>query len=230
MFLCRFMNQFYKLEDEFYSNNKEDKIMERIQLKPDKKLLVKLFLIVSTISLLILFLLLIIQTFVPFRFTRGLHPMIILWLVFGGAIILFWVISTPLIFLWVKNLSYSIDEERITIYKGIITKIQQNIPYRAITDFMLHRSLYDRFLGIGSLRIQTAGQSVTPSGYEANMSGLIEWEKLLAELRARVKKNNESIQQADETPIELINSTQLMREMVIELQNIRKLLEQKNIN
>lgn len=204
--------------------------MERIQLKPDKKLLVKLFLIVSTISLLVLLLLLIIQTFVPFRFHGGLHPMIILWLVFGGAIILFWVISTPLIFLWVKNLSYSIEEERITIYKGIITKIQQNIPYRAITDFMLHRSLYDRLLGIGSLRIQTAGQSVTPTGYEANMSGLIDWEKLLGELRARVKKNNESVQQSDETPIELINTTQLMREMVIELQNIRKLLEQKNIN
>jgi uncharacterized membrane protein YdbT with pleckstrin-like domain len=91
---------------------------------------------------------------------------------------------------WVKNLQYFLGEERITIHKGFLTKIQQNIPYRAITDFMLHRSLYDRWLGTASLRIQTAGQSSSQAtlGYEGNLAGLVEWEDLPRDLREKVKE------------------------------------------
>ena len=57
-----------------------------------------------------------------------------------------------------------------------MTKIQQNIPYRAITDYILHRSIYDRMLGLASIRIQTAGQIQTPTGYEGNLAGLPNWD------------------------------------------------------
>ena len=90
--------------------------------------------------------------------------------------------------LWIKNLAYVIEEDRITVHKGILTKIQQNIPYRAITDFMLHRSLHDRFLGIGAIRIQTAGQTQTMTGYEGQLAGLVQWNDLLQQLREKVKK------------------------------------------
>ncbi|OPX33911.1 hypothetical protein B1H10_04785 [candidate division KSB1 bacterium 4484_188] len=78
-------------------------------------------------------------------------------------------------------------QDRITIHKGILTKVQQNIPYRSITDFILHRSLYDRFLGLASIRVQTAGQSTTATGYEGNVAGLLNWEPLIQDLRGRVK-------------------------------------------
>ena len=118
---------------------------------------------------------------------------------------------------------YSIEEERITIYKGILTKMQQNIPYRAITDFMLHRSLYDRMLGLASIRIQTAGQTHSPTGYEGNLAGLINGDNLLGELRERVQKYlpamKESILPENE---DLISSQQFLQEILKELQAIRK--------
>lgn len=129
------------------------------------------------------------------HFVVPLNPKVIagearfyIWTITGGVIALLWLISVPIMRLWIRNLVYHIEDERITIHKGILTKIQQNIPYRAITDFQLHRTLYDRVLGIGSLRVQTAGQSQQPGGYEGKLSGLTDWSSLLETLQSRVKE------------------------------------------
>jgi uncharacterized membrane protein YdbT with pleckstrin-like domain len=98
-----------------------------------------------------------------------------------------WIISTLISYLWIKNLEYIILDDRVNIHMGILTKTQKNIPFRAITDFVLVRTLYDRMLGIGSLKIQTAGQSVQPSGYEGKLGGLVEYDKWHSELRTRIK-------------------------------------------
>jgi uncharacterized membrane protein YdbT with pleckstrin-like domain len=75
----------------------------------------------------------------------------------------------------------------VTIHKGIITKTKQNIPFRAVTDFILQRSLYDRILGIGSIKVQTAGQSQTNTAYEGNLVGLLDYDRLHDELREKIK-------------------------------------------
>lgn len=111
----------------------------------------------------------------------------IIWFIAFGLILVTWIIVFPLVQWWIKKLSYFIGEERITIHKGIIIKTQQNIPYRAITDFALQRGPYDRILGIGSIKIQTAGQSRNPTGYEGSLSGLVDYENLMTELRAKIK-------------------------------------------
>ena len=89
--------------------------------------------------------------------------------------------------LWIDNLSYIVQEDRITIQKGILTKTLQNIPYGAITDFLLRRSLYDRILGIGSIKIQTAGQSQGAAAYEGNMTGLTAYDRIQGQLRERIR-------------------------------------------
>jgi len=111
----------------------------------------------------------------------------IMWWVGYGCIGVMALIIYPISHLWIKNLSYTISEDRITIHKGILTKIKQNIPFRAVTDFILHRSLYDRILGIGSIKVQTAGQSQTTATYEGNLDGLLEFDELHAQLRERIK-------------------------------------------
>ncbi|MFC2084491.1 PH domain-containing protein, partial [Bacteroidota bacterium] len=150
----------------------------------------------------------------------------IVWPIIAVIILLTWIISIPITHLWIKNLAYLIEEERITINKGIISKIQQNIPYRAITDFMLHRSLFDRILGIGSIRIQTAGQSVTPTGYEGYLSGLIEWGKLLQELRSRVREyHTEPSAVAQPSVTKTDGSEDRLSLILEELKQIRELIE-----
>jgi uncharacterized membrane protein YdbT with pleckstrin-like domain len=113
----------------------------------------------------------------------------ITWICVAGSIVLSWVISYPIIVYWIRNLEYVIYEDRVCIHKGILTKTVQNIPFRAITDFALVRTLYDRALGIGSIKIQTAGKSMqSGSQYEGSLSGILDYENLHADLRNRIRK------------------------------------------
>ena len=52
------------------------------------------------------------------------------WLALGAIILLFYK-------LWIDRLSYIIKDSSITIYNGIFTKIEQNIPNTKVTDFII---------------------------------------------------------------------------------------------
>jgi putative membrane protein len=159
-----------------------------MQIKPDKKLITKNWLTLLTTSVLIVIAGILCHILIPLS-PKATSAQVgaIVWPIAIAAIVLMWLIGVPVVILWVKNLSYHIEDERVTIHKGILTKIQQNIPYRAVTDFMLHRSLYDRFLGLASIKIQTAGQGQSATGYEGKLSGLTDWDSLHAELRDKIK-------------------------------------------
>ena len=199
-----------------------------MEIKPNKNLFTKQLYVLLTISFLVLLVAAILQITIP------LDPKVtasdvaaILWPIVFGVIFLLWLISVPIIKLWINNLSYYIDEDRITIHKGILSKIKQNVPYRAITDFQLHRSLYDRFLGIASIKLQTAGQSPTATGFEAKLSGLIEWDDLLEMLRAKVKRLYPS-SIAPELTESIANDNGILEEILEELKGIRNILEKKH--
>ena len=159
-----------------------------MEIRPDKKLFTKQLYVLLTISFFVLLVAVILQITIPLDPENSVNGVAaILWPIVFGAIFLLWLIAVPIIKLWINNLSYFIDDDRITIHKGILSKIKQNVPYRAITDFQLHRSLYDRALRIGSIRVQTAGQKPNATGYEAILSGLVDWDRLLEQLREKVK-------------------------------------------
>ena len=199
-----------------------------IKLKPDRKLITKQVYIFLTISVLIGLAGLILQLLIPLGEVSPAEAAGILWPIIIGIILVFWIIVFPIILLWIKNLSYIIEDERVTIYKGILSKMQQNIPYRAITDFMLHRSLYDRFLGIGSIRVQTAGQTQSPTGYEGNIAGLVNWQENLEELRSRVREYRAEISSASvkAKPDEL-SQNELLTGILNELKQIKDELKQR---
>jgi len=200
-----------------------------MEIKPHKNLIAKQWLVLLTISLFIAVFGVALQLLIPLdEGVTSNQVAVILWPIIIGVILLMWVISVPIIILWIKNLSYFIEEDRITVYKGILTKVQQNIPYRAITDFILHRSLYDRFLKIGAIRIQTAGQSKNVTGYEGQLSGLAQWEDLHQQLRGKIK-NLHPI--ADATAVAEktvpLSSDDKLGKILEELKAIRKVLENK---
>jgi putative membrane protein len=111
----------------------------------------------------------------------------VVWIAVGSAMAAMWVIGAPIAWLWIRNLSYQVTNDEVIIHKGILTKVDQNIPFRMITDFRLHRSLYDRWLHIGSIDVQTAGQTQTATGYEGRIAGQAHPEALHEELRSRIK-------------------------------------------
>lgn len=200
-----------------------------MEVKPDKKLLVKQWLTLATISLFILIVAIILQFLIPLgKGVSQAEVSVVLWPITIGVILLLWVLSVPIIILWIKNLTYFIEEDRVTIYKGILTKQQQNIPYRKITDFVLRRSLYDRFLNIGAIRIQTAGQSQTSTGYEGQLSGLTDWQNLHEELKAHLRDTNISSSFSKTFSDKKTLITDDKADLILhELKAIRKLLENK---
>jgi len=200
-------------------------------IRPNKKLYTKQWLMLATITLVVVLAALILYALIPLD--DDVTPEELgryLWPITAGALVLMWIVAVPILILWIKNLAYEIGEERITIHKGILTKVKKNIPYRAITDFILHRSLYDRFLGIASIRIQTAGQTQTPTGYEGNMAGLIDWDKLHQELRQRVKSLHPvsgALASTESLPAAIPADSNLLQQILEELKAIRQALERK---
>ncbi len=155
-------------------------------IKPDRKYFTKCFWIHLTITGTALLVLAITNLII--HFTGGdPYAISLLWLIGSLCIVLFWVISYPITYLWIKNLHYIVCEDRVTIHKGLLTKTQQNIPLRAVTDFALQRTIYDRVLGIGTIKIQTAGQTTSPTGYEGSLSGLLDYDNWQAELRQKIE-------------------------------------------
>lgn len=191
-------------------------------LKPDRKYLNKGIWIFVTISA-VLALLVAIVHLIVYLVDGDMQAAVILWIVILAIILALWVIGYPILYLWYKNLEYRIYEDRVCIHKGILTKTQQNIPFRAITDFALVRTLYDRFLDIGSIKIQTAGKHISSgSQYEGNLAGLINYEQLHTELREKVKKLHPVSETVTTRESEKPADTEVWQEILKELKEIRR--------
>jgi uncharacterized membrane protein YdbT with pleckstrin-like domain len=200
--------------------------MENI-LRPDRKLVTKQWSILLVLSSLALLIALLFQLLLPLsEDVTSEEVSALVWPIAGGIIFVLLFVVGPILIIWVKNLSYIIGEEKITIHKGILTKVQKNIPYRAVTDFIVNRSIFDRVLGIASIRIQTAGQSQTPTGYEGNIAGIIDWKGLHEVLRDRLKKLHPvSEALATKEPTSSATDGDLLVQILKELRAIRKSLE-----
>jgi len=196
---------------------------------PDKKLFTKSMMIQLTISLAIIIIGFVLHILIPLK-GRHLADEVgqIVWSIVGGVLITVWIISSPIVYLWIKNLKYEIDEEKIIIHKGIITKTEKNIPYRAITDFVLHRSLFDRILNIASIRVQTAGQSVIVTGYEGNLTGILKWKETHTLLKENLSKiHGGSVAVAGQEEIIDKGTEGVLRSILEEVRELRRILESK---
>ena len=191
-------------------------------IKPDKKYYIAQLLVLSVLSSFIIIGAVVLNVIIYLEEGSNSDGIMIVWLLCLGLISIMWIVSFPLIYLWIKNLSYFIHDDRITIQSGIITKKEQNIPYRSITDFVLARGPFDRILGIGTIKIQTAGQSTSATGYEGSLSGLLDYEPIHTDLREKLKSlhpisesitTSESVKQSDDS---------LLAQILEELKEIRR--------
>ncbi len=186
---------------------------------PDRRWLTKQWMVLGTIAALLAALAGVVHGLVALLaedIDMGLFAAV-LWGVAGGLVVLMLAIAVPAIMFWYRNLAYEIEDDKIIIRKGILTKIQQNIPMGMVTDFRLQRTLYDRALRIGSIQIQTAGQSTTATGYEGKLAGLEDWKDLHEDLRQRIRRGElKYADHGDSTDLHLI---------LEELREIRQVLE-----
>ena len=191
-------------------------------IKPDKKYYIAQLLVLSVLSSFIIIGAVILNVIIYLEEGLDSEGIMIVWLLCLGLISIMWIVSFPLIHLWIKNLSYFIHDDRITIQSGIITKKEQNIPYRSITDLVLARGPFDRILGIGTIKIQTAGQSTSATGYEGSLSGLLDYEPLHANLREKLKSLHPISESITTSESVKLSDDSILVQILEELKEIRR--------
>jgi len=95
---------------------------------------------------------------------------------------------------YVRSIEYSVKAEsgetmpEIYVKKGIVTVTRKHVPFRTITNISSKAGPFDRMFGIGSVHIETAGQSDSnKAGPEEILEGIVFYEEvrdfILNELR-----------------------------------------------
>ncbi len=148
--------------------------------------------------------------------------LITIFILFSGNL-LWYVIGMILVGPYFRSLIYEIEEDEVIVRAGIWTRSVKHVPYRTVTNLTVKRDIIDRFLGIGTLQIQTAGMSGT-TGAEENLVGLSDVDKIYDKVAGELRRfrgalpptagGNGSIHTEDEVSV--------LREILAELQAIRK--------
>jgi membrane protein YdbS with pleckstrin-like domain len=87
-----------------------------------------------------------------------------------------------------KRYRYELLDDEIVVHSGWLVQKVRHVPYRMVTNIEVKRGLLDRWLGIGTLNVETAGNSDPSKQAEARLQGLEDvyavYEEVAACLRA----------------------------------------------
>ncbi len=77
-------------------------------------------------------------------------------------------VASGAIFLRLMNLNatrYVFFASKAEFYEGFLAISQRNVRYEKITDYVLHKSVWDRMFGTGTIKLITAGHEGAPAYY-----------------------------------------------------------------
>ncbi|MBL7201749.1 MAG: PH domain-containing protein [Anaerolineae bacterium] len=139
--------------------------------KPHRRYLSKLWLVETIVAVLILIVAALPMLIVSLERSGSMRGAVIAWIVCGALDVLWWVPAMLLSAPYYRSLSYEIREEEVIVRAGIVTRSVKLVPYRTVTNLTVKRGLLDRWLGLGTVDIQTAGMSGT-NNVEQSLVGL----------------------------------------------------------
>jgi uncharacterized membrane protein YdbT with pleckstrin-like domain len=87
----------------------------------------------------------------------------------GGFVVLFWLLWPIVLLIRYYTLSYEVDDRGIRMSEGLINRKENFLTFARVQDIHLDRDLIDRWLGIGTISVQTASGQATA---EAKLYGL----------------------------------------------------------
>ena len=144
--------------------------MEVKQFTPSPKYLTKSRVTLSLIALTILICGFIIGVLIAFE--EGIGALAITLVVTIASNLLWWAPGMLLTGPYYHSLRYEIHEDEMIVNAGIVTKSIKHVPFRTVTNLTVKRGLFDRWFGIGTLDIETAGMSGTQGVPEQSLVGL----------------------------------------------------------
>ncbi len=191
-------------------------------VKPDRDYLASLY--ISTVLVFVVFIL----------------PWILLGLVpeFGWTYILLflvvnalWMVPTfVLLPFYFRSIMYELKDDEIVVYKGIITRSVKVVPYRTVTNLHLTRGPIDRILGIGTLRVETAGYS-GQSAPEARLVGLRDYDFVHNLVREQLRRyraiSGATTTEGAPPATTYLGSDDALAQVLAEVREIKELLKKR---
>lgn len=144
--------------------------MQTKQFTPSPKYLTKLRVTLSLIALMVLICGFVIG--VPIAFSEGFGALAITLVVMLVLNLLWWVPGMLLTGPYYHSLRYEIHADEMIMNVGVVTKSVKHVPFRTVTNLTVKRGILDRWFGIGTLDIETAGMSNTQGVPEQSLVGL----------------------------------------------------------
>lgn len=204
-----------------------------MEFRPDPRLRTKYYLQLLTLPLFFFLILVLPMAIVFFFFFQPIPAF-----TWFGINILFWgfifcfiwtipgLIAIPIYY---RRIHYQISDDEIVVSRGVITLTRRVVPVRAITNVSLRRGPYDRILGIGSVKIETAGQMGAQAGTpspELALDGLMDYEKInqrVLELVRRYRSGYALTTEVEKHPEE--ETSFLLQKILFELQKLNEKME-----
>jgi membrane protein YdbS with pleckstrin-like domain len=93
-----------------------------------------------------------------------------------------------------KRYQYDLLDDEIVVHAGWLVQKVRHVPYRMVTNIEIKRGLLDRWLGIGTLNIETAGNSDPNQKAEAQLFGLEDVDSVYEEVAACLRAFDEAQQ------------------------------------
>lgn len=134
---------------------------------------------------------------------------------------------------YVRSIEYSVKAEtgeampEVYVKKGIFTISRNHVPFRTITNISSKAGIFDRFFGIGSVQVETAGYSGQEQrGPEEILEGIVFYEEVRDYILTELRKVRGPYVTTTELPLDE-NKGIRSEEILITLQEIRDLLKKQ---
>jgi uncharacterized membrane protein YdbT with pleckstrin-like domain len=202
--------------------------MKARSVTPDRKYLFRMRLVATIVALAILaggILLGLILALTGDIRLRGALVLFFVVVVLNGS---WWLVALILSGPYYRSLRYEVQDDEVVVNVGIWTKSVKHVPYRTVTNLQVKRDVVDRWLGIGTLNIQTAGMS-GQTGAEERLVGLSDvqdvYESVAEELRRF--RGGMAPTQADVELEPAVAQPGGLDEILAEVRAIRRALEER---
>ena len=136
------------------------------------------------------------------------------------AIVLYWIPKFH------SSITYVLEDDKITVTKGVWWKTKSFVPYNRITNINIYQGPISRHFGLGKLSIQTAGFSGTSSSGVRVAEAVIFGVKNFEEIKDIIIKFVRGMKPvAIEAEAEAKPSKDMNQQLLAELRKIRKAVE-----
>ena len=149
----------------------------------------------------------------------------------ASGILLTLVIHVPVLWLalWLpspywRSIRYELLEDEAIVHVGIITKSVKHVPYRTVTNIEVKRDPFDRILGLGTVKIQTAGFSGS-QGAEESMAGLPDPQAIYDQVVSKLRRYRGALmptQTEDNGQTSAVPDGKVLNEILQEIRAIRQ--------